>query len=82
MWFYNGLFHLFATASPVGGPHENKLHEHIGWAVSKDGVHFSQHPLNPIAPWNASTPPTAAMSEGQRTNPPLFFLFFFNIVPI
>ena len=42
MWYYNGLFHLFATGSPVGGKHENKLNEQIGWAVSKNGVNFTE----------------------------------------
>ena len=49
--YHNGLFHLFATASADGGDDPDKIHEQIGWAVSKDGIHFTQHPSNPIAPY-------------------------------
>ena len=45
VWYYNGLFHLFATGSPVGGKHENKLNEQIGWAVSTNGVNFTEYML-------------------------------------
>jgi hypothetical protein len=65
VWYFNGLFHLFATGSPVGGPHENKLNEQIGWAVSTDGVNFTEYGHNPIAPWRETTPHTVAMSEGH-----------------
>ena len=65
MWWFNGLFHIFATASPVGAPHPNKLNEDIGWAVSTDGIHFTEHPANPVAPWTETTPLTTAMSEGH-----------------
>ena len=63
--FFNGLFHLFATASPNGNPSPSKYHENIGWAVSADGVHFLEHPANPLAPYSASTPHTVAMAEGH-----------------
>ena len=43
--YYNGLFHLFATGSPVGGKHENKLNEQVGWAVSKNGVNFTEYAI-------------------------------------
>ena len=63
--YFNGLFHLFATGSPDGGPHPDKTNEQIGWAVSADGVTFREHPHNPVAPWTETTPLTAAMSEGH-----------------
>ena len=65
VWFHNGLFHLYMTASPVGNPHPNKNVEQIGWAVSQDGIHFVEHAANPIAPRTASTPHTLAMAEGH-----------------
>merc|ERR1719188_1735023 len=65
VWYYNGLFHLFATGSPVGGPNCNKINEQVGWAVSEDGIHFTEHKNKPIAPWTETTPLTTAMSEGH-----------------
>jgi hypothetical protein len=77
--YSNGLFHLFATASAVGGDagHANKIVEQVGWAVSEDGVHFTEYPHNPVGPqlsgespgpmgqhW-ATTPLTSAMAEGH-----------------
>ena len=74
-----GLFHMFATASAVGGDaaHANKIVEQVGWAVSADGLHFSEYASNPIGPqrqprasgppgW-ATTPLTSAMAEGRAT---------------
>jgi hypothetical protein len=38
--YHGGLFHLFATGSAHGNPHPDKTNEQIGYAVSKDGIHF------------------------------------------
>eukprot|EP01051_Picozoa_sp_SAG22_P022239 SAG22_NODE_5253_length_1052_cov_1.397692_1_plen_206_part_00 len=65
VWHHNGLFHLFATASADGGADPDKVNEQIGWAVSADGIHFTEHPSNPIAPYTGSTPQTQAMAEGH-----------------
>ena len=62
---FGGLFHLFATGSAVGLPRPDKLVEQLGWAVSADGVRFTEHPANPLVPVAATTPHTLAMSEGH-----------------
>lgn len=88
--YYNGLFHLFATASAVGGNAStaNKIVEQVGWAVSDDGVHFREYPHNPVGPqlsgqtpgptgqhW-ATTPLTGAMAEGHAVlNGSLVYVF-------
>ena len=85
-----GLFHLFATASAVGGNAStaNKIVEQIGWAVSDDGIHFTEHAHNPVGPqlsgappdahgehW-ATTPLTSAMAEGHAVlNGSLVYVF-------
>jgi len=63
--YHGGLFHMFMTASGVGNPNPNKLVEQIGWAVSEDGIHFTEHPSNPLVPREFTTPHTIAMSEGH-----------------
>ena len=39
--YRQGLWHIFATASPQGNPHPDKTVEQIGWAISSDGIHFT-----------------------------------------
>ena len=65
MRYQDNLFHVFPSASAVGLPHPDKLVENIGWAWSSDGVHFTQHAHNPVAPANESTPLTGAMAESH-----------------
>jgi len=62
------LFHIFATGSAVGtstNPNPDKIHEQIGWAVSEDGVHFTELAWNPVVSWEESQPHTIAMAEGH-----------------
>ena len=35
------------------------------FCMQSDGVHFHEHPSNPIVPYTASTPHTQAMAEGH-----------------
>jgi hypothetical protein len=63
--YQDNLFHVFPSASAVGLPHPDKLVENIGWAWSSDGVNFTQHAHNPVAPANESTPLTSAMAESH-----------------
>ena len=65
MRYQDNLFHVFPSASEVGLPHPDKLVENIGWAWSSDGVNFTQHAHNPVAPANESTPLTSAMAESH-----------------
>ena len=51
VWFHNGMFHLFVTGSAVGNPSPNKINEQLGWAVSPDGIHFTQFANNPVGPF-------------------------------
>jgi hypothetical protein len=41
------------------------FYEHLGYAVSTDGIHFTQSEHNPVAAPGASTPFTAAMAEAH-----------------
>ena len=68
VWHHNGLFHVMASGSPIGtslGPNPDKIHEQLGWAVSADGVHFSEVPWNPVVSFNESQPHTIALAEGH-----------------
>ena len=63
-----GLFHVFASGSPTGTsttPNPSKVHEQIGWAVSEDGLNFTEVPWNPVVAWNESQPHTIALAEGH-----------------
>ena len=46
VWWHNGLWHLFATASADGGtaahPNGDKVNEQIGWMISNDGMNFTE----------------------------------------
>ena len=46
VWWHNGLWHLFATASADGGtaahPNGDKVNEQIGWMISEDGMNFTE----------------------------------------
>jgi hypothetical protein len=63
--YQDGLWHIFPTASAVGGEKANKDVEQVGWAFSADGLTFTEFPSNPIAPQHRTTPLTSAMSEGH-----------------
>jgi hypothetical protein len=68
--YQDGVFHLFLSASATGGPkipasQTSKHVEQLGWAVSDDGIHFTEYAHNPIAPHDGTTPLTAAMAEGH-----------------
>ena len=66
--YHNGLFHLFASGSPEGtsvNPNPDKVHEQIGWAVSKDGIHFTAMKWNPVVRFNESQPHTVALAESH-----------------
>ena len=89
--YQGGVFHLFVSASAAGGPHvlwnqTNKYVEQLGWAVSDDGVHFSEYAHNPIASSpggsplaNGTTPMTEAMAESHaifdEKQPNLVYVF-------
>lgn len=47
------------------GPNPDKIHEQIGWAVSEDGLTFTEFPFNPVVPWNESIPRTIATAEAH-----------------
>ena len=59
VWYYNSLFHVTPTASPIGNPDPNKINEQIGWAYSVDGVHFTE--------WVASVARLAALCWAMHT---------------
>ena len=72
VWYYNGIFNLFASGSPDGwqdgsnpSPTElyqtSKVHEQIGWA----GMNFTEVKFNPVTHWNGSTSHTIAMAESK-----------------
>ena len=63
--YFNGLWHIFATASPKGNPQPDKGVENIGWAFSSDGAHFEQYKSNPVVNINQSSPLSGAMAEGH-----------------
>lgn len=63
--YFNGMFHIFMTASPHGNPSPDKDVEQIGWAVSKDGIHFEKYKSNPVVSRAMTTPNTEAQAEGH-----------------
>eukprot|EP01084_Bolivina_argentea_P295135 508032_1 len=63
--FFNGMYHSFLTASNIGNPNPNKIHESIGWAFSMNGINFTENKYNAIAWYNETTPFTDAMAEGH-----------------
>jgi hypothetical protein len=88
---HDGLFHVFATGSPDGstfGGNVDKTNEQIGWAISADGLNFTEHPHNPMAgvvrspqideAHSLTTPRTQAMAEGHvwmEDGDPLIYVF-------
>jgi len=62
-----GLFHAFASGSPkgAGGDGPNKIHEQIGWAVSANGINFTEYAANPVVAYVDSQPHTIALAEGH-----------------
>ena len=85
------LWHVFPTGSPDGstfGGHIDKVSEQICWAVSDDGLNFTQHAHNPMAgvvrapaidnSHSLTTPRTEAMAEGHvwlEDGDPLIYVF-------
>ncbi len=72
--YRGGLFHMFYGGAKLH-PRRILSRESIGYAVSLDGLRFTKHPLNPVAPCEAQ-PDAAAFAEVHaHFEPPLIYLY-------
>jgi hypothetical protein len=72
--YRDGLYHVFYGAAKL---HPTRIlsQESIGYAWSTDGLHFTKHAANPVAPRERS-PNTAAMAEVHTLiEPPLIYCY-------
>lgn len=73
--FHDGaMFHMFYGGAKIH-PERIRTRESIGYAFSRDGLHFQKHPGNPVAPREAN-PNAAAFAEVHAIHePPFVFLY-------
>ena len=74
VFWRDGLFHLFYGGAKEYQP-RIKTRESIGYASSRDGLHFTRHASNPVAPREAQ-PNAAAFAEVHAlVEPPFIYAF-------
>jgi hypothetical protein len=72
--YHNGFFHTFYGGAKLQ-PDRRRTLESIGYAFSADGIHFTEHVDNPVAP-RERTPDASAFAEVQCLfEPPFVYLY-------